>query len=123
MTTDPVEFARTPGQIALWSGVLVGPAAWIAHQQIGYGLAAWVCATGHRSVLYLLTLACLALVLAAAALAWRNGRRSEEGKPGEADDLSRARFMSKLGLLSSLLFGLVIIAQAVPLILLFPCTE
>jgi hypothetical protein len=99
----------------LWTGLLVPPIAWAFQLQANYVLASLTCQQGSRWPLYLVTLVALLITLAAGFGSWRararvNGMHSDDG----GSLLSVARFMAVLGLMTSALFSLVIIAQAVP---------
>jgi hypothetical protein len=99
----------------IWTGLLVPPIAWAFQLQANYVLVSVTCQQGSRWPLYLVTLIALLITLAAGFGAWRalvrvNGSYSEDG----GSPASVARFMSILGLMTSALFLLVIIAQAVP---------
>jgi hypothetical protein len=83
--------------------------------QANYVLVSLTCQQGSRWPLYLVTLLALLLTLAAGFGSWRarakvNGSYSDDG----GSPPSVARFMAVLGIMTSALFSLVIIAQAVP---------
>lgn len=107
--------------IVLWTGILAGPLLWFTHQQVSFALVPWVCAHGGVSWLHALTGLCVVGTLAAGGRAWPLWQR-ERTRVGEATaGQQRVRFMAAMGLLSSLFFVLVIIAQWVPMLLLDPC--
>ena len=117
------------GITALWAGILAGPIAWAADLGISYALVKWTCGHQHTTVLHLITVGALVATAAGAFAAWRViGELSREpatdppprGVPDERS-IDRARFMAALGLLSSGLFALVIIATAVPKWVLDAC--
>ncbi len=98
----------------LWTGIVAGPLAWAFDLEASYALVKWTCAAHRSDVLPLISVGALVLVAAGAAAAlaaWRqNGR--EAGR--EDDRQQRARFMAILGLTSSALFALTIVAGALP---------
>jgi hypothetical protein len=101
---------------------LIGPLAWIIHLFGAYLLAPWACATHSEWILHLLTLATLLLGAGGVALnayQWRKFGRGHSGEVGEP--LMRGRFMSMIGLLASLLFLAIIVAQAIPILILGVC--
>jgi hypothetical protein len=108
--------------VALWTGILAGPVAWLLQMQTGFALVPWACATGHVFVLHLVTLAGLLIAAAGALVAWRDWRRfGKEWPKGKGGRQMRRRFMAVLGLLTSVLFFFVILAQGIPSFILNPC--
>jgi hypothetical protein len=108
--------------LALWTGILAGPVAWLLQMQTGYALVPWACATGHVFVLHLVTLAGLLIAAAGALLAWRDWRRFGKQWPqARGGPQMRRRFMAVLGLLTSVMFFFVILAQGIPSFILNPC--
>lgn len=118
----PEKFETRRGIALLWFGVLGGPVLWFTHQQVELVLVPWVCGHAQTWILHAVTAACLAGVFAAGAVAWKN---RTENAPLDAPEVpasrSRSRFMGTVGLMASVLFALVIIAQEVPNLLLDPC--
>lgn len=107
------------GQAVQWTGLLAGPTAWALHMQANYSLVAWACKNGGEIVIHLVTVAALLITAVGAFAAWRAW---QQGRAEEADgEVSRTHFMGALGLLVSLMFLLVIIAQAIPSFVFHPC--
>ena len=110
------------GIAALWFAVLAGPAAWMLGLNVQYAMVRLACAKTAMLPLHLLSLATLLLAAAGGVVAWREWRRTGREWPGEGPGaLPRSRFMVALGLLSSPLFALVILAQWVASLFLNPC--
>ena len=108
--------------LSLWAGILAGPFAWFLQMQVSYALVPWACATGHLVVLHLTTLGGMLIAAAGALIAWREWRRvGSEWPKGAGGPQMRSRFMAVLGLLISILFFLVILAQGIPSFILNPC--
>lgn len=105
----------------LWTGILAGPLAWAIDLEASYALVKWSCATHRSDALQLITVGALALTGAGAAVAWAAWRRTvrEGGHEGRREQ--RARFMAVLGLTSSALFAITIVAGAVPHWMLDAC--
>jgi hypothetical protein len=107
--------------LPLWVGLLSGPTAWALDLGISYALVKWACAADRSHSLRLLSVAALVMVAGGALLSWQALRTSR----GEPDDggtpRQRARFMAVLGLTSSALFTLAIVASAVPRWMLDAC--
>ena len=105
-----------------WAGVLAGPAAFLIQLQVNYALVPWACTTGHWFVLHLVSLLALLLVSLASLIAWRiRGRITREARDRAAEPLLRSKFMAEMGLLTSALFLLLIIAQEIPNFVMHPC--
>ena len=108
--------------LALWTGILAGPVAWLLQFQIKYALVPWACASGHVFVLHLVTFGGLAIAAAGGFVAWREWQRSgREWPKTTGGPQMRSRFMAVLGLLISVLFFIVILAQGIPIFVLNPC--
>jgi hypothetical protein len=103
-----------------WTGLLAGPFAWGLHMQANYALVPWVCKNGSEIIIHLVTILALAITAVGAFAAWRSW---QEGRETDVDDaaLSRTSFMGMLGLLTSGMFFLVIIAQEIPSYFFHPC--
>jgi hypothetical protein len=115
----PPPFTVTGG--ATWAGVLGGPLAWFASQQVSYALVPWACHGGPLLAIPLTNLGALAVVAFAAGCAWRDWRNPGQrvGNGGVAE--GRQRFLGLVGLTLCGLFGLVILAQAVGAFFFGPC--
>lgn len=108
--------------MALWTGILAAPIAWFLQMQINYALVPWACATGHMMVLHMVTLGGLLIAAASTLTAWREWQRSgKEWPKGAGGPQMRSRFMAVLGLLISVMFFFVILAQSIPSFILSPC--
>ncbi len=114
-------FESARGVRTLWLGILAGPLLWFLNQQVNYLLVRWACSSGHVIVLHAVAATCLVGALLAGKLALGNRRRLEETEGAESLQQERARFMVVLGICSSFLFALVIIAQGIPNFILNPC--
>ena len=110
----------------LWFGILAGPSAWLLQLLVSYPLAQLSCHAGfhsqHPLALQAIAGAALLLVGAGAFTAWQ----AREAAPADASSaggraVDRSRFMAGLGLLFALLFGLVVIATAIPTWILHAC--
>jgi hypothetical protein len=95
---------------------MAGPLAWTAQLAVSYPLAQLACHAGiasqHPRALHAISAGALLVVLAAGLLAstmWKRG----------ADE--RQRFMALLGVLSCVVFALVVIATWVPTFIMHNC--
>jgi hypothetical protein len=105
-----------------WSIVLVPAMAMLVHVGLGYAVVNWACVKGSRTLIHVTAVAALLAALAAGVLArgeWRRGggRRTDE----EPDAAARARFLGVLGMASSALFSVSIVAQWLANVYLAPC--
>jgi hypothetical protein len=99
----------TAGQ---WFGLLAGPLAMLSSQQAQYALVPWACYGGTRFVVHIPPLVFLGITLIAALVARREWRAGGGGEPGAASGvIARARFLGALGMATSALFGLIIVAM------------
>lgn len=99
--------------VALWAGVIGAPLVWGIQLEVGYALPQWVCKHGGVTTFHTITVICAALALVAGVLSWRDWRRAGGGSPEKTDGgpVARDRFLGVLGMLSSLLSIMLIIAQ------------
>jgi hypothetical protein len=117
-------FDAPAGIATQWFGILVGPVATLADQQISYALVPWVCGGGPHVVLHFISLAALVIVGAGAYSSWtaleRAGwsAREDGSRPDE-----RGRFMALLGLVLCAFSALVIVALAIPRLVLDACQQ
>jgi hypothetical protein len=101
--------------LPLWTGILAGPIAWAFDLMTSYAVVKWVCRTSNHAILPLITTVSLAVVIGAAAISWIALRRTADDVPTDGGQpRQRARFMAILGLASSGLFALQILAGAIP---------
>jgi hypothetical protein len=117
------EFKSAGGSLALWTGLLCGPIAWLLQLQIGYILIPWACAHDVQAIsLHIVTVAALLLTLAGGFINWRNWQRTgKEELDGEGGTVSRSRFMAVLGIFTSAMFFLTILVQGMASFILHPC--
>src|SRR5438094_5069689 len=104
-----------------WLGLVAGPLAWALDLEISYALAGWSCQAGHRLATHGVSAAALLLIIAGGVLSWRDWRR--RATAGDIDNRppDRARFLSLGGFLLCLLFGLVVLADALAKFMFDPC--
>jgi hypothetical protein len=115
-------FSRRKGLLVLWVGILLPPFAWFLHQQLSYMLVPWACSTGRQFILYGVTLAMLLLAIGSGLTARQSWRRLGRDEPHEAGEVvARSRFMAIVGMLSGVMFSLVILARGIPSFILNAC--
>jgi hypothetical protein len=113
---------QSAGGFAQWFGVLGGPLAWAMQLQTNYALLPHACDTENLKWVHIASAAFLLLALSAvfvAAMDRKKARPVTSHEPLEA----RRSFMGRLGILTSSLFALVIIAQWIPVLFFNPCQQ
>ena len=106
-----------------WLGVLLPPTAMLVNLSLGYAFVPWSCSAKSRTVLHIEIASLVAIAVAAGFVAHREWRRFGGG--GQSDDAAgpgpRARFLGLLGIGSSILFTLILLAQWYANVFLTPC--
>lgn len=122
MGTDRYEIESAAVGKALPAAVLGAPVIWSLQMIANYALAPWSC-PNRQIVLHLITLAGLLLVIVGALMSWRQWKGAGGGSPEE--DVSgvagRHQFLGALGVLTCLLFGILILAQGIPALFFNGC--
>ncbi|MEN3326946.1 MAG: hypothetical protein V7638_1753 [Acidobacteriota bacterium] len=112
--------ATTPR--ALWLLVVVGPALVAIEQQANYVLVRQACSMQRNVALYAVVIVAMLLTIVTAMVGVSIWRRAGADWPTEAVDLAnRIRFISVLGILSSAMSFLVIVAQGIATVHFDPC--
>ena len=113
------------GKPALWAGIIGAPMIWLTQFLICYALVPYVCHTHKFFSLHLTTLIALILVAAAGVVCWKewmdSGLRSPQSEDG--DRLGSTRLAALVGLLSSALTFLLIVAQGIATFMVDPCAN
>jgi hypothetical protein len=106
----------------LWAGILISPIVWFINLEANFALAPLACSGSSRLPLYLVSAISLALVVLAGSISlsrWQLPERNAAGELTPARPRRRAMAVAGLGL--SGLFFLVIVAQAIPNLMLAGC--
>ena len=112
--------ATTPK--ASWLLVVLGPIILAIEMQINFVLVRQACSAGRNTGLYAVTILAIALTLATAFIAFAIWKQAGTSWPTEAaDPATRIRFIAVLGILSSAMSLLVIVAQGIAMIQFDPC--
>jgi hypothetical protein len=108
--------------LALWMGVLGGPFIWLASFEALFALNPWACTFQTKLALYVVSIVAFLLSLAACVLAVREWNTlGREADPRGGDSLSRSRIMAFGGIVLSGFACVLIIAQAIPELVLGAC--
>lgn len=114
------EQATTPKW--LWMLVVVGPAILAIEMQTNFVLVRQACSAQRSVALYVVVVVAMLLTIATILIAVSLWRRAGAVWPTEAVDLAnRIRFISALGVLSSAMSFLVILAQGIATVHFDPC--
>jgi len=119
-TSDP--FTRWRGLLSITLGLLLGPVVALANQQLIYSVNMWAC--GHRTqpAMHLVPFLCLVVTIGAGITAYRDWRAVGGGLEDEQATIhTRTRFLSMLGMATSLFSSMVVIAQWSAIFVFDPC--
>jgi hypothetical protein len=108
--------------LLLWTGILGGAIAWLLSFEANFALAPLACVMQGKLALYVISLIALAVTAGCGLLAWKQWTMAGREWPGNGGGvLSRIRVMAIGGVLLSAMFFIVILAQAIPEVILAPC--
>jgi hypothetical protein len=108
--------------LPLWTGILAGPVAWALDLSISYAIVKWTCASQRETLLQAVAPAALMVVAIGAAVSYLALQQTASDTPTDGGEpRQRARFMAILGLTTSALFALTIVAGAIPSWVLDAC--
>jgi hypothetical protein len=114
------ERATTPK--ALWLLIVAAPIIVAIEMQTNYVLVRQACSAQRNVALYTVTIVAIVLTVATALIAFAVWRVEGTTWPNESPDLSaRIRFIAVLGILSSGMSLLVIVAQGIATVMFNPC--
>lgn len=111
------------GRALLFTGFLGPPLLWAIQFQANYGLIEWACMRNKAHVLQWINALFLVGAVAAGLLAFYIWMDVGPHWPQSKDEgiRARTRLLAVLGVLFTLLFMLLIFAQALPIMLFGPC--
>ncbi len=106
----------------LWAAIAISPIAWFLNLEANFALAPLACSDNGKLLLYLVSAASLVLAILAGGISLIQWRSPERNTAGElVASRSRRRAMALAGVGLSGLFFLVIVAQAIPNLMLAGC--
>jgi hypothetical protein len=111
----------TRSLVRQWTGVLLPPVAILFDVNLSYILVQYACFSGRVVVLWLVTLATLAMVALSAWYSWRVLDTDTSAPEHDAVARQRARFMGITGLSLSALALVSTIMLAIPKAMVPPC--
>ncbi|HET7601007.1 MAG TPA: hypothetical protein VFK09_11980 [Gemmatimonadales bacterium] len=124
MTVDVRTRVADRGRVAaLVTGLLLAPFVAMLHLELSYADVRHACRQGSELRLHVTSAVLLLAALAGAAVAWRMLQgSSDRGAPGDPEiAAANTRFVAVTGVLVSLYFSLVIVAQWLAVFMLGPC--
>ena len=102
--------------------MLAAPVAWLFQLQVTYLFVLYACSTGQHFTLHLVSILTLVIAAGGGFVAWRNWQQAGREWPNQDEGvIPRSRFMAVLGVLTSALFFLLILASWIPSFFLGPC--
>jgi hypothetical protein len=146
MPEHPAPERNAVALTGLWFGFLAGPAAWTLQELVDSAITSHECfprlfplasppMTGMRGLLFAVSLFAILLCLAGAAVAWRDwmrtraehhestGKARQHAHPAALLETGegRTRFMALSGVLTSVTFLIVVVANSASIFLVTPC--
>jgi hypothetical protein len=108
--------------LALWIAVLGGPLVWLCTFEAIFALAPWACTFQSKLVLYLVTCAGLVVCAGCAMLAWTQWKSlGQQQSSSDGGALPRSNFMAIGGVVLSAGCFMILLAQAIPEVILGAC--
>jgi hypothetical protein len=122
VSSDPRDKPIQVRRSVLWFAFLGPPLAWVVHIGARYPLVPTACALELPWVLHRITLATLAVTLAATLAAASIWRRARSASVRNAT-ARRIHYMAVVGAMLGILFAIVILAELVPALIQDPCLD
>lgn len=122
----PIELECEPNaghDWAFWWGVMGAPVIWAIQLQAEYSFAPVTCHIGTHIPLYVFTILCIILALIGTVISHHQWRTMGSGSPDQTDGghIARRRFNGGLGMIISLTFAIVILAQGLSAVFFDAC--
>lgn len=114
---ETAETDRPLRDFSLWLAMVGSPAIWLIQFQTIYMLVYPACGSHHNAVINATCAGFFLCIAVIAIVAWRNWSNAH---PAETAGRTR-RFMAMAGVLVSLLFLIVVIAQWIAALMIDPC--
>ena len=106
----------------LWTSILAGPIVWLVSFQANFALVPWACLWQAKAALYLVSLVALVACAVSGLAGWKQWKAlGESGDIDGGGPPPRARMMALSGVALSAGFFMVIVAQAIPEVILRAC--
>ena len=106
--------------LLLWVGTLTAPIAWAIQFLIIYALVPHVCKVGASKSLHITSLTFIVIGIVAGILSWWNLGQREHSFEEERESIT---FLGRLGMMTSAMFTLIMLAQVIPTFFIDPCWQ
>ncbi len=103
------------------AGLFAGAVAWLTNTQLNYALVDWICARGAGWLVPSVAAMLMAASLAGGLLSWRAWTGAVPAPEPDSFNARPRRFLAGLGVLSAMLFALVIATQGAAALILQGC--
>jgi ABC-type Fe3+-siderophore transport system permease subunit len=109
--------------LMLWTAFFAGPVIWLLSFGARWSLSGWVCAFQNwKPALLVIVLVSIAILAGSGLMAWNQWQRVGRELPGEGGGaVARSRYLALLGVVLCVFSILLIVAQAVPEVVLGVC--
>jgi hypothetical protein len=108
--------------LLLWVLVLLSPLAWLCSFEAKFAWAPWVCVFQVKAALFVISLAAFLLCGGSALVAWREWKALGADSGGDGGNtLARSQFMALGAMVFGAGFAMVVVAQAIPDLVLGAC--
>jgi hypothetical protein len=104
----------------LWVGMLSAPIAWSIQFLIIYALVPHVCKVQREFSLHVTSAIFIVIGIVSGALAWRNLSLAQHSFEEERESIL---FLGRVGIMTSAMFTLIMIAQVIPTFFIDPCWQ
>jgi hypothetical protein len=106
--------------LLLWVGAVAAPIAWSIQFLIIYALVPHACKVGANKSLHITSVIFILIGVVAGILSWWNLGQKEHSFEEERESII---FMGRLGIMTSALFTLIMLAQVIPTFFIDPCWQ
>jgi hypothetical protein len=113
--------SHTGASLALWFGMLGGPAAAFLNVALTYQIVDRACIARSSTVIHLFMGTFVLLAAIAGGISWRCRTRSRSWPDDAGGMLARSRFMATVGLLTSAISVVAILMQWIPVFFIGAC--
>lgn len=124
MTAETASPAAEPAAPAwTWLLQIASPTVWLIDLQASYVLVYWACSAGSGLLLLVISAFALLAECAIALFAWRIYRNHRSIEQTDSAVPQQGSFLALLALLQGVLFILLVLATAIPRVVLDPCAR
>ena len=119
-----IEGSAARENLLLWVAVLGSAVVWFIQMQTGYAMVTWACAAGKTWPLHLVGVLFLILAAIPGFIGWKIwSAAAVTATERKSAGAGRRRFMALLGIMLTILFFLLIVAQIIPGFFVDPCLD